>query len=331
MATLGCDFLAFHGLQLDFIKMLLVDPHVIGLHGERVIQGSRLNKAEERFPPQSSINEVDNLSNTRDINVFPAEKTATNDIGVGSIGQANTNNQYGITRQQINTCEQGDVTCKQDIRACEQAYTELPVASDSQVIATACNPASDVRVEAKPFLFSFPQPPSNHLPALCDMPQPLQSCTVNATTSAPIDPIVMKDVLRDEILSVYPGAFEPTSTLQPVRCNIEHHVITSGPPVVSRVRRLSPERLAFVKQEIRQLLESGIVVPSSSPCASPIHIVPKQKPGDFWMVGDYRALNNVTQLDRYPSPYLADFVQILLRAALFLASWTATRAIIRYQ
>ena len=317
MAILGCDFLAFHGLQLDFTEMLLVDPHVIGSHDERVIQGSRLNNAEERFPPQPSINEVHILSLTRDTNVLPAEKTATTDIGVGSIGQAGANNQYGITRQHINTCEQGDVTCTQDVWACEQAITELPIASDSPVITTACNPASDVRVEAKPSLSSFPQPPSNHLPALCDMPQPLQSCTVHATTSAPIDPIVKNNVLRNEIFSTYPGAFEPTLTPQPVRCNIEHHVITSGPPVVSRVRRLSPERLAFVKKEIRHLLESGIVVPSSSPYASPIHIVPKQKPGDFRMVGDYRALNNVTQPDRYPLPYLADFVDIAQGCTIF--------------
>ena len=133
MAMLGCDFLAFHGLQLDFTEMLLVDPHVIGSYNEHVIQGIRLNKAEDRFPPQPSINEVDNLSITRDVNVLPAEKTATTVIGVGSIGQANTNNQCGITRQQVNTCEQGDVTCKQDVRACEQAHTELPVASDLQV------------------------------------------------------------------------------------------------------------------------------------------------------------------------------------------------------
>ena len=149
------------------------------------------------------------------------------------------------------------------------------------------------------------------------MPQPLQRCTVNATTSAIIDPIVKNDVLRDEILSTYPGAFEPIPTPQPVRCNIEHHVITSGPPVVSRVRRLFPERLAFVKHEIRELLESGIVVPSSSPYASLIYVVPKQKPGDFRMVGDCRALNNVTQPDRYPLPYLADFVDIAQGCTIF--------------
>ena len=87
MAILGCDFLVFHGLQLDFTEMLLVDHHVIGSHDERVFQGSRLNKAEERFRPQPSINEVDNLSITHDINVLPAEKTATTDIGVGSVGR----------------------------------------------------------------------------------------------------------------------------------------------------------------------------------------------------------------------------------------------------
>ena len=124
-----------------------MDPHVIGSHDKHVIQGSRLDKSEERSQP--SINEVDSLSIIPDINVLPAEKTATTDIGVGGIGQTNTNNQYVITPQQINTCGQGDVTCKQDIRACEQTHTELPVASDSQVIAAVCNPASDVKVETK--------------------------------------------------------------------------------------------------------------------------------------------------------------------------------------
>ena len=54
-----------------------------------------------------------------------------------------------------------------------------------------------------------------------------------------------------------------------------------------------------------------------SPFASPIHIVPKQKPGDFRMVGDYRALNNVTQSDRYPLSFLADFVDIAQGCTIF--------------
>jgi len=52
------------------------------------------------------------------------------------------------------------------------------------------------------------------------------------------------------------------------------------------VRRLSPEKLEFVKSEISQLLKDGIIVPSSSPYSSPIQIVPKTEPGKFGMVGD---------------------------------------------
>ena len=70
MAILGCDFLAFHDLQLDFTEMLLVDPHVIGSHDEHVIQESQLDKAKGRSPPQPFINEVDSLSITCDINVL---------------------------------------------------------------------------------------------------------------------------------------------------------------------------------------------------------------------------------------------------------------------
>ena len=36
MTILGCDFLAFHNLQLDFTDMLPVGPHVIGWHHEHV-------------------------------------------------------------------------------------------------------------------------------------------------------------------------------------------------------------------------------------------------------------------------------------------------------
>ena len=53
--------------------------------------------------------------------------------------------------------------------------------------------------------------------------------------------------------------------------------------------------LKFVKEEIGQLLKNNILVHSSSPYASLIHIAPENEPGKFRMVGDYRALNCITQ------------------------------------
>ena len=87
---------------------------------------------------------------------------------------------------------------------------------------------------------------------------------------------------------------------------------------MSRAHCLSREKLAFVKQEICQLLESDIVMPSLSPYASSVHVVSKQKHGNFQMVGAHRALKNVTQPNHYSLLYLVDFVNIAEGCIIFI-------------
>ncbi|KYN22228.1 PREDICTED: uncharacterized protein LOC108759283 [Trachymyrmex cornetzi] len=52
---------------------------------------------------------------------------------------------------------------------------------------------------------------------------------------------------------------------------------TSGPPEACRPRRLAPDKLKAAKAEFNLLLEEGIIQPSKSPWAAPLHMAPKKE------------------------------------------------------
>ena len=62
--------------------------------------------------------------------------------------------------------------------------------------------------------------------------------------------------------------------------------------------------------------KDGIVPPSTSPWASPLHMVPK-KDGSFRPCGDFRRLNLVTEPDRYPLLNMLDFADPLSGCTVF--------------
>lgn len=122
----------------------------------------------------------------------------------------------------------------------------------------------------------------------------------------------------DKILGEFP---ELTNPSQPINrselSHIHHHIETSGPPVFSKPRRLSPDLLHAARQEFDFLMSQGIIRPSKSPWASPLHMV--QKPnGDWRPCGDYRRLNAITTPDRYPVPHIQDCTQVCLKKKYFL-------------
>ncbi|GFU24768.1 hypothetical protein TNCV_793911 [Trichonephila clavipes] len=112
------------------------------------------------------------------------------------------------------------------------------------------------------------------------------------------------------ILSEYPDLSNPSLISKSSSHGTVHHIITTGPPVTTRPRRLHPKLYDAVKVEFEFLLAQGIIRPSKSPWSSPLHVVPKSD-STVRPVGDYRQLNSVTEFDSYPMPYLNDFAHAL--------------------
>lgn len=61
---------------------------------------------------------------------------------------------------------------------------------------------------------------------------------------------------------------------------VNHHLVTTGPPVNEQARRLSPEKLKVAKAEFKRMLELRLCRPSSSLWASPIWCRKKRVNGE---------------------------------------------------
>jgi hypothetical protein len=121
----------------------------------------------------------------------------------------------------------------------------------------------------------------------------------------------------EKLLADFPTVVNSSKTL-PRRPSgdVEHHIVTKGPPLSCRFRRPDSEKLAAAKKEFLQMEKDGIIRRSDSPWSSPLHMV--QKPDGSWQpCGDYRRLNLVTVPDSYPLPNMLDFSERIAGCKIF--------------
>lgn len=116
----------------------------------------------------------------------------------------------------------------------------------------------------------------------------------------------------------FPKLSTPSFCIKEVEHGVRHFIPTDGPPVQSKARKLSPEKLAVAKAELEKLVALGVcergksnwsspLLVTTKPCNSPC-TCEKESPCGGWRVcGDYRRLNNMTVPDRYPVRNLQDF------------------------
>jgi len=87
-------------------------------------------------------------------------------------------------------------------------------------------------------------------------------------------------------------------------------------PVNIRLYRYSFEQKNEIEELAKELMSTHVIRPSVSPFSSPVLLV-KKKDGGWRFCVDYRALNEVTILDRYPIPVIEELLDELKGATMF--------------
>ena len=112
----------------------------------------------------------------------------------------------------------------------------------------------------------------------------------------------------EELLQEYKGVFKEPKGI-PSKRDVEHEIqlFPDSPlPNIGMYRQYVVE-VNEVKKKLQQLLEQGVIRPSTSPCGSPTIIVLK-KDGTWRMCIDYRELNKTTLKNRYPLSRINDLL-----------------------
>ncbi|MCO5557233.1 hypothetical protein L7F22_010794 [Adiantum nelumboides] len=117
-----------------------------------------------------------------------------------------------------------------------------------------------------------------------------------------------QDVFIDDI----PGE------LPPKRGDDDHAIelIPGSSPPNKPPYRVSQAQQEEIMRQVNELVEKGMVRPSSSPFCSPILLVHK-KDGTYRMCVDYRALNKITIKNRFPVPRIEDLFDKLQGSTYF--------------
>ncbi|KAI3629418.1 hypothetical protein MIR68_012547, partial [Amoeboaphelidium protococcarum] len=119
------------------------------------------------------------------------------------------------------------------------------------------------------------------------------------------------------MLEEFQDVFKQKLSGLPSSRDIEHKIkLIDDQPVYRPPYRLSPREQEALEKQLAEMLDQGLIRPSSSPFASPVLFV-KKKDGTLRMVIDYRMLNRKTVKDRYPLPRIDQLLDNTVGARVF--------------
>jgi hypothetical protein len=120
-----------------------------------------------------------------------------------------------------------------------------------------------------------------------------------------------------EVILEFNGLFQTPTELPPSR--VFDHTISLFPdsvPVNCRPYRYAPQQKDEIERQVSKILQSSLVVPSTSPFASPVLLV-KKKDGTLKFCVDYRKLNAATIKNKFHMPIIDEFLDEIAGANYF--------------
>lgn len=120
----------------------------------------------------------------------------------------------------------------------------------------------------------------------------------------------------DKIISEFSDIFFTESDSLTFSNHTKHRIpTTTDTPIHTKTYRFPQIHESEVKTQVKEMLNQGIIQPSTSPWSSPIWVVPKKLDASgkqkWRLVIDYRKLNEVTVGDSYPLPNITDILDKL--------------------
>jgi hypothetical protein len=110
-------------------------------------------------------------------------------------------------------------------------------------------------------------------------------------------------------------SFDQLPQQKPWDHHIEFKEGTQLPPP-AKLFPLSPNKQKELNDFLKENLASSCIRPSKSPMAALVFFV-KKKDGGFWLVQDYRKLNDIMIKNVYPLPLISDIIDRLRGAKVF--------------
>ena len=113
------------------------------------------------------------------------------------------------------------------------------------------------------------------------------------------------------LIGIYRDVFALAKNPLATAIGTEHFIDTNdNSPFKIAPYKVDPYKLPAEQEEIKEMLDKGVIVPSRSPFSSPIVMVPK-KAGTNRLCIDYRNLNEITTKDACPLPRIGQKIDAL--------------------